>query len=160
VYHGLLQIQGVRPGMTTVEPQETDVVKSIELPSGRYIVVLIVVVGSFIILAIAVAQDFNFGAGVFLSVVVGFQAFIAYHVFCEPNRASITTKGTIRFHSPISRVEYDIKTIISLRIVEDSEGDSVRLDFTDGKSLELMCVRQFHELAAAIREVDPTVTIL
>ena len=145
----------------TVEHQETDVVKSIELPSGRYIVVLVVLVGSFIILTIAVASDFNFGAGIFLIVVVGFQAFIAYHVFREPNQAVITKKGKIRFVSPLSTAEYDIKTIISLRIVGDSEGnETVRLDFTDGKSLELMCARQFYELATAIREVDPTVTNL
>lgn len=146
--------------MTIDEPQESDVVKSIELPSGRYIFVLVLLVWSFVIPAIAVAQDFNFGAGIFLFAVVVFQAIIAYYVFREPNRASITTKGKLRFDSPISRVEYDIKTIISLRIIEDSEGDRVRLDFTDGTSLELMCARQFYELATAIREVDPTVAIL
>jgi hypothetical protein len=72
----------------------------------------------------------------------------------------ITTRGKIRFDSVISKAEYDIEKIRAFRLVEDSDGDrTVRLEFSDGRSYELVGARQFHELATAIREMNPRVKI-
>jgi hypothetical protein len=143
---------------------EPDVVKTIELHSlaARFIGFMAIwAFFGFVALIIVADSDAGPGAGVFATAVAGFAAILlAFAILCEPYRALITTNGKIRFDSVMSRKEYDLEKIRSLKVVEDSEGSrEIRLEFSDGKYRMLAPVNHFHELAAAIKEVQPSVKI-